>query len=407
MEIRARYVLIGFFTLAVIAAGFLFIYWLYNGSGFGEVALYRVRFLGSVPGLASGSPVTFNGLRVGEVRSLSIDKNVPSAVIATVAVEPGTPVHSDTSVALDFQGLTGAPAVALEGGKASAPALPTSPQGEPPLLEAPIESSQSVTDSARATLRAIDQVLSENSKPLKEMVGNLDTFSAALARNSDRVDGILSGLEKMAGGGKKKTADMIADLTAPIRTLGASETPKLPALTIAVQEPTALENLDTEQLNLGLAPVQGTQSQATQSQGTQSAKSVQWADALPRLMQTRLIQGFENWGLVGEITRPMDGLNANYQIAIDIRRLAILDAQRAVVELSARIVSDKGKIIAGRVFGERASLPSGDASNVNSDVTAIDQAFGKAATALISWAIDVIAHQPPPASTGSGEATNP
>ena len=32
MEIRARYTLIGSFTLAVIAAGFLFVYWL-NGSG--------------------------------------------------------------------------------------------------------------------------------------------------------------------------------------------------------------------------------------------------------------------------------------------------------------------------------------------------------------------------------------
>ena len=28
MEIRARYVLVGFFTLAVIAGGFAFVYWL-------------------------------------------------------------------------------------------------------------------------------------------------------------------------------------------------------------------------------------------------------------------------------------------------------------------------------------------------------------------------------------------
>ena len=33
METRARYTLVGLFTLAVIAAGFVFVYWLYNSGG--------------------------------------------------------------------------------------------------------------------------------------------------------------------------------------------------------------------------------------------------------------------------------------------------------------------------------------------------------------------------------------
>ena len=55
MEIRARYTLIGSFTLAVIAAGFLFVYWL-NGSGTLRYGTrYQIRFENTVSGLLPGS----------------------------------------------------------------------------------------------------------------------------------------------------------------------------------------------------------------------------------------------------------------------------------------------------------------------------------------------------------------
>ena len=38
------------------------------------------------------------------------------------------------------------------------------------------------------------------------LIANINTFSGALARNTDRVDGILAGLERMTGGGAKKAS---------------------------------------------------------------------------------------------------------------------------------------------------------------------------------------------------------
>jgi phospholipid/cholesterol/gamma-HCH transport system substrate-binding protein len=58
----------------------------------------------------------FNGIRVGEVTDLGLADS-PRRVDATIAVASGTPVHADTKVGLDFQGLTGVPVIALEGGK--------------------------------------------------------------------------------------------------------------------------------------------------------------------------------------------------------------------------------------------------------------------------------------------------
>ena len=72
---------------------------------------------GRCPGLLVGAAVLFNGIRVGEVTNLGLVADSPRQVDATIAVASGTPVHADTKVGLDFQGLTGVPVIALEGGK--------------------------------------------------------------------------------------------------------------------------------------------------------------------------------------------------------------------------------------------------------------------------------------------------
>ena len=48
MEDRAKFALIGLFTFAVVAAAFVFIYWLHNAGGSKETRPYLVVFEGSV-----------------------------------------------------------------------------------------------------------------------------------------------------------------------------------------------------------------------------------------------------------------------------------------------------------------------------------------------------------------------
>src|SRR5438132_2448389 len=117
METRAPFVIIGAFVLAAIAAVFGFVYWLHNTGGLGPRATYHVQFDGSVPGLLVGAAVLFNGIRVGEVTELGLAADNPRGVHATISVASTTPVRSDTRVGLEFQGLTGVPVIALEGGR--------------------------------------------------------------------------------------------------------------------------------------------------------------------------------------------------------------------------------------------------------------------------------------------------
>src|SRR6201997_1771226 len=178
METRAPYIVVGAFVLSAIAAVFGFVYWLNNIGGIGKRDTYQVVFNGPVPGLLVGAAVLFNGIRVGEVTSLELVTNSPHDVHATIAVAERTPVRSDTKVGLDFQGLTGVPVVALEGGdSANAPKV-TAP------LVAEKGAGQSMTQAAREALRKVDSVLSENATPLHEAITNLNTFTDGLARNT-------------------------------------------------------------------------------------------------------------------------------------------------------------------------------------------------------------------------------
>src|SRR5262249_23179602 len=157
METRAPFIVIGAFVLAAIAAVFGFVYWLNNTTGLGRRAMYHVQFEGSVSGLLVGASVLFNGIKVGEITELSLAPDHPRQVNATIAVAEQTPVRGDTKVGLEFQGLTGVPVIALEGGKETS----SGPVG---VLQAEPGAGLSMTQAARDALRRVDTLVGNNAE---------------------------------------------------------------------------------------------------------------------------------------------------------------------------------------------------------------------------------------------------
>ena len=115
METRANFVLIGAFTLAVIAGGFLFVLWFSGLTRISEQKTYEILFTGSVSGLSRGSAVLFNGLRVGEVTQIDFVAEDPGRVRVLTNVAGRVPIKKDTKARLESQGLTGGAAIALSG----------------------------------------------------------------------------------------------------------------------------------------------------------------------------------------------------------------------------------------------------------------------------------------------------
>lgn len=364
METRAPFVLIGAFVLAALLAVFGFVYWLNNTGGIGPRTTYRVQFQGPVPGLLVGAGVLFNGIRVGEVTELGLAHDNPRFVNATISVASATPVRADTRIGLDFQGLTGVPVVALEGGTSVAKSA------EVMTLIADAGAGQSMTQAARDALRRVDSVLEDNAGPLKDTIANFKTFSDGLARNTGKLDGIVAGIEKMTGGGAsapKITYDLRAphDIGPVGKTLSAS---------LAIPEPTAVAMLQTQRMLF---------SPARDSLGF---AEFLWSDSIPKLVQARLIDSFENYDIAHAPLRTTDLGQANYQLLIDVRRFRIGTEREPQVEigLSARIVDKNGKVVASRIVETSEKL---DKVEPAAAVSAFDAAFARIAKELIGWTV--------------------
>lgn len=197
MEDRAKYVLIGLFTFAVVAAAFGFVYWLHTTSGAKETATYRVIFDGSVSGLRVGGPVLFNGIRIGQVTDMGLTDD-PSQVAAIITINKDTPVRADTRVGLEYAGLTGIASVSLKGNNANAAKL-VAKGGEPPTLKADPNAGGDMSTAVRETLGRADAVIAENQAAVREAIKNLASFSEALARNGDKLDKLVDNSTQAMG----------------------------------------------------------------------------------------------------------------------------------------------------------------------------------------------------------------
>jgi phospholipid/cholesterol/gamma-HCH transport system substrate-binding protein len=207
METKANYTIVGLFTVLVIAAAFGFVYWMAEFGRGGPMAELVVRIPGSANGLSVGSPVRFNGIQVGGVKSLSIDADDPRYSLAFTEVRADAPVYASTKAILEIQGLTGAAYIELSGGR----------NGDENILKRSIDTGKravlladqsSVTnllatadkilDRANDAIGDVQGFVKDARGPLTDTLRNADKFSKALADNSDNIDKFLASVGKLS-----------------------------------------------------------------------------------------------------------------------------------------------------------------------------------------------------------------
>jgi cholesterol transport system auxiliary component len=110
----------------------------------------------------------------------------------------------------------------------------------------------------------------------------------------------------------------------------------------------------------------------------------QWADRLPRLVQTRLIQTLEGASRTRAVGRPGDGITGDNQLNTEIRAFNF-DARtgEAVVEISAKLVDIKsGRVLNGRVFTGRTPVGSAKAAEI---APALDKSATTVFASIARW----------------------
>lgn len=143
---------------------------------------------------------------------------------------------------------------------------------------------------------------------------------------------------------------------------------------LVIAEPAAVTLLDSDRLVV-----------RTRDNGVAYLKGAQWADRLPKLLQARLIQSFENARRVGSVGRPGDRLVAANQLNTEIRTFEVQEATgEAVVEITVKIVNDRtGKIVAANMFSGR--LPAG-AIDGPAAAAALDKLAQGVMANIVTWA---------------------
>lgn len=152
--------------------------------------------------------------------------------------------------------------------------------------------------------------------------------------------------------------------------------PRRSRVQVLIAEPTALKALDSQ--NIVIKPSVAE---------IQFLKGAQWSDRLPKVVQARLAQAFQESGRLGGVGKPGEGLAIDYQIITEIRSFEIrLDGgDRAEVELFVKVLNDRnGTVRAASSF--TATAPVSGSGNA-AFTAALDQAFGSAAAEIVDWAI--------------------
>ncbi|KAF1716587.1 MlaD family protein [Pseudoxanthomonas wuyuanensis] len=192
METKANYVLIGAFTIIIIASLLMFGLWAAKYSSERTWQEYQVVFREAVTGLSVGSPVQYNGISVGSITKLTLAPNDPRQVIARLRLESRTPVKTDTRAKLAITSLTGPTIIQLSGGTPQAPALTSVDKRDAPIIQTAPSALQNITDTANRIVERLDQVLSDkNVASIAGTLENLETISASLANRDEGLQSLL------------------------------------------------------------------------------------------------------------------------------------------------------------------------------------------------------------------------
>ncbi|MBP1882135.1 ABC-type transport auxiliary lipoprotein family protein [Sinorhizobium mexicanum] len=148
---------------------------------------------------------------------------------------------------------------------------------------------------------------------------------------------------------------------------------------ILVPEPAALQTLNSDQIVIRLSRSE-----------LQYLAKAQWGDRLPKMVQDKLVQTFDNSGKVGGVGRPGQGLAIDYQLITEIRSFEISTegADTAVVEIFAKLLNDRdGTVRTQKAF--RAVAPVQGAGSP-AFVAALDAAFAQVAGEIVGWTLSSI-----------------
>lgn len=180
MERNANYALVGIASLVLFTGLVVFVFWLARLQFNRDYDVYDILFVGPVRGLSEGGEVHFNGIKVGEVTRIELDRRDPNRVIATARMTSNVPVREDSYATLEPQGITGVNYVQITAGTPTKRLLKdTVKPGEIPVIKSQRSALSDLLQGGGTVLTRTIEALDRVNLVLSD--ANVQTFSAALS----------------------------------------------------------------------------------------------------------------------------------------------------------------------------------------------------------------------------------
>src|SRR4051812_31503200 len=261
MERNAHYALVGVISLVLMLGLFIFVVWLARLQFSHKYDVYDIDFKGPVRGLSQGGEVYFNGIKVGEVTRLSLDKVNPNRVMARIRISADAPVRVDSTASLEPLGITGVNYVQITAGTVSKPLLKdVTPSGTTPVirskqsqLESLLEGGGTVLARAVEALDRINNVMSDQNVAAlsgtfkdiheittelasnKKLFTDLDKLVTGLNDTSDRIGKLADSSDKLVNEDAKKVLVNLGDAAVELKATAVDAR----GMVAALQGPTA------------------------------------------------------------------------------------------------------------------------------------------------------------------------
>jgi phospholipid/cholesterol/gamma-HCH transport system substrate-binding protein len=184
MEPRANYLTVGLFVVGLAVALVLSILW-FSSDEQVQRHTYVVYINESVAGLNVQAPVKFNGVDVGFVSHIDLNKRNPQQVRLQLEIDEDVPVNQSTQAVLQAQGITGIMYVGLQAGAINAPPLEESPGEEYPVIP-----------SRPSLLMQVDTAVRELATGFQGISGNVQQLLNA--KNQAAIEQSLANLSKIS-----------------------------------------------------------------------------------------------------------------------------------------------------------------------------------------------------------------
>ncbi len=192
MESKTNYTLVGILVLIFSSATIIAAFWLSMGLKQKVYITYAIYMNEPVNGLSVQAPVKFNGVAVGFVSDIALNKVNPQQVLLLIDVEQGAPITTSTTAVLQSQGITGIRYVELKAGsrfseplkKMTGETFPVIPS-RPSLLVQLDSILKDATENFQQIADSVNSVLDkENAEAIRKTFKHVERISAALANQT-------------------------------------------------------------------------------------------------------------------------------------------------------------------------------------------------------------------------------